>query len=97
MTDELHIASLVVQHRHGACDALAAAVRAAPGLEIVLQGEGRSVLLQESAGTAGLMDNIDLLQNVPGVLNVNLVYHHIEPQAAFDPPVAPASARGEPA
>ncbi|QDW67188.1 chaperone NapD [Luteimonas granuli] len=77
---EWHLASLVVRHHPEALPALAEAVDAAEGLEIALQDETRSVLVQESDGTAGLMANIDMLHALPGVVTVNLVYHHIEPQ-----------------
>ena len=97
MTDDLHIASLVVQHRPTACAALEAMVASTPGLEIALQGGIQSVLLQESVDTAGLMASIDRLRDLPGVLNVNLVYHHVEPRAMLDRPIASASAQGEPA
>lgn len=78
---EWHVASLVVRHRREALSALADAIGAADGLELAMQDDTRSVLLQESDGTAGLMASIDLLQAVPGVLSVNLVYHHVEPQS----------------
>ncbi len=80
MTGEWHVASLVVRHRPEALPSLAAAVERTSGLELALQDDTRSVLLQESDSTAGLMASIDLLQALPGVLTVNLVYHHIEPQ-----------------
>ena len=91
---EWHLASLVVRHRPDARLALAAAVEGAEGLELALQDDTRSVLLQESDGTAGLMDNIGLIESVPGVYAVNLVYHHIEPQAQADT-AAPGTAPQE--
>ena len=78
---EWHVASLVVRHRSEAIPALADVVATANGLELAIQDATRSVLLQECEGTAGLMDNIGLIESVPGVYSVNLVYHHIEPQA----------------
>ena len=81
---EWHVASLVVRHRADAIPALAAAIDGAQGLELAMQDDTRSVLLQESDGTAGLMASIDLLQALPGVLAVNLVYHHVEPQERSD-------------
>ena len=75
---EWHIASLVVRHHPEAIPALADAVAGAAGLELALQDDTRSVLVQESDGTAGLMASIDLLQALPGVVTVNLVYHHVE-------------------
>ena len=81
---EWHLASLVVRHRPDAIPALASVIEGADGLELALQDDTRSVLLQESEGTAGLMDNIGLVESVPGVYAVNLVYHHIEAQAPAD-------------
>jgi nitrate reductase NapD len=93
---EWHLASLVVRHRPDAIPALAVAVEGAQGLELALQDDTRSVLLQESEGTAGLMDNIGLVESVPGVYAVNLVYHHIEAQAPADAEApAPAHAPRE--
>lgn len=84
--DELHIASLVVQHHEDAAPALRDAVAARPGLEIALADATRSVLLQESPDTRGLMDSVDLLRDLPGVVNVNLVYHHVEPRQDLEQP-----------
>jgi len=86
---EWHVASLLVRHRGEAAPALAAAVSGADGLELAIQDATRSVLLQECGNTRELMDAIALIERVPGVQSVNLVYHHIEPQA----PAAPAQAR----
>lgn len=91
---EWHLASLVVRHRPDAIPALAATIAGAHGLELALQDETRSVLLQESDGTAGLMDNIRLIESVAGVYAVNLVYHHVEPRGLADA-AASAPARQE--
>lgn len=91
---EWHVASLVVRHRPEAVPALADAIARVDGLELAMQDGTRSVLLQESDGTAGLMASIDLLQAVRGVLSVNLVYHHAEPPA--DPGDATAIQPREP-
>lgn len=81
---EWHVASLVVRHHPDAIPALADAVAAAPGLDVALQEATCSVLVQESDGTGGLMASIDLLQALPGVITVNLVYHHVERPAPPD-------------
>lgn len=86
---EWHVASLVVRHRSDAAPALAEAVSGAGGLELAIQDATSTVLLQECDSTGQLMDSIALVESVPGVYSVNLVYHHIEPQA----PAAPAPAR----
>lgn len=77
---EWHLASLVVRHQPGATQALTSAIEAVPGLDLALQQDTCMVLVQESDGTRGLMESIDLLQALPGVITVNLVYHHVERQ-----------------
>ena len=93
---EWHVASLVVRHRGEAAPALAEAVSGAAGLELAIQDATSAVLLQECDGTAALMDSIALIESVPGVYSVNLVYHHIEPQAPAAPAPAHALASQEP-
>ncbi len=80
-SNEWHVASLVVRHHSAAIPALADAVAGAAGLDLALQEDTCSVLVQESDGTRSLMASIDLLQALPGVITVNLVYHHVERQA----------------
>ena len=79
-TGEWHVASLVVRHQSSAVPALAEAIAGADGLGLALQEDTCSVLVQECDGTRSLMANIDLLQALPGVITVNLVYHHVERQ-----------------
>ncbi|AKC86337.1 chaperone NapD [Pseudoxanthomonas suwonensis] len=95
--DEVHIASFVVQHREDAAVALAAAVSVHPDLELAVPGPTRSVVLCESADRHAVMDRVDQLKDVPGVLNVLLVYHHAEPGHALDEPLPTANASGAPA
>ncbi|MGY0634776.1 chaperone NapD [Luteimonas sp. A478] len=84
--DELHIASLLIHHQVEASDAIRQLVDTSDGLEIALADHNRSVLLQESADTRGLMDNVDRLRDLPGVVSVNLVYHHVESRAELEQP-----------
>ncbi len=87
MNDELHISSLVVQHRPEAFARLAATVQARAGMEIAARGDTRCVVLCETDDQRHLMDRIDELHAVEGVLTVSLIYHHAEPRAALDEPV----------
>ena len=84
---ELHIASLVVQHRREAAEALAAGIAACSELELARSGEFRSIVLCECENQYAVLDHIDALRAVAGVLNVSLVYHHAEPRAALDVPI----------
>ncbi|MBD9470416.1 chaperone NapD [Pseudoxanthomonas sp. PXM01] len=84
---DVHIASFVIQHRDSAARALAAMIDAHDDLDLALRGETRSVVICESADRHAVMERVDQLQAVPGVLNVLLVYHHAEPAHALDEPL----------
>jgi nitrate reductase NapD len=94
--DEVHIASFVVQHRETAGPALAAMIAGKADLELAVPGPTRSVVLCESADRHAVMDRIDQLKEVPGVLNVLLVHHHAESRQALDEPLPTATASGAP-
>lgn len=88
MDNELHISSLLVQHRRAAMAALEQVVDTVDGLEIALRGECRCVVVCETEDQRALMDHIDALQTVNGVLSVSLVYHHAESREQMDEPIA---------
>lgn len=92
--DEVHIASFVVQHRDGASMALSTMVAGHPDLELAIPGPTRSVVLCESADRHAVMDRIDQIKEVAGVLNVLLVHHHAESRQALDEPLPTATASG---
>jgi nitrate reductase NapD len=92
--DEVHIASFVVQHRAEAAATLVSHIEAAGDLELAIPGEARSVVLCECADQYAILQSIDALRALPGVLNVSLVYHHAEPREALDAPVSPVSGSG---
>lgn len=82
--NELHIASFVVQHRREAAAALAARVVECGDMELARSDGSRSIVLCECADPYLLLDRIEALRAVPGVLNVVLVYHHAEPCTALE-------------
>lgn len=83
MSGLLHIASFVVHHRPESIAALDAALARLPDTELALRAAGRSVLLCEGDSEAVLLDRIDALRALDGVLGVSLVYHHAEPREAL--------------
>lgn len=91
---ELHIASFVVQHRHEAADSLAATMAEHGGLELVRTDGVRSIVLCECEDQYALIDRIEALRAVPGVLNVSLVCHHAEPRAALAAPTSEPNVTG---
>jgi nitrate reductase NapD len=91
---ELHIASFVVQHRPDAAAALAAKVRESGDMELAREGDSRSIVLCECENQYAILDRIDDLRAIPGVLNVLLVYHHAEPREALEAPMPRATDSG---
>ena len=94
-TAELHIASFVVQHRPEAAGALAVMIRGSGDMELAREGEFRSIVLCECENQYAILDRIDELRAIAGVLNVLLVYHHAEPREALEAPVPHAHGSGK--
>ncbi len=78
MSTMLHIASFVVHHRPEAAARVDAALASLAGTELALREGGRSVVLCEDEDERGLLDRIEALTRVDGVLSVCLVHHHAE-------------------
>lgn len=81
---EVHIAGILVQVRSADCARVADAVRALPGLEVPSAADGRLVVVAECANAAEIVDRIDRIRALPGVLNVALVYQHAESLGAME-------------
>ena len=88
---EVHIASFVVQHRVEASEAIDAYIAASDDLDLAVRAQTRSVVLCECDDQYAVLDRVDALRALPGVLNVALVYHHAEPREALDAPLRSAS------
>ncbi|QNK01974.1 chaperone NapD [Dyella telluris] len=84
MRDEHHISSLVVLHRPDAIEALKSFVDDHAALDIAAQGDSRCVMVCETDSQRAVMNLIDALEALPGVINVSLIYHHVEPHAVMD-------------
>ncbi|MCB1629808.1 MAG: chaperone NapD [Xanthomonadales bacterium] len=78
MSALVHIASFVVQHQPAGAAALDQALHGQSMIELVVREGPRSVLLCESADERELIDQIDRLRQLEGVLAVSLVHHHAE-------------------
>ncbi len=89
MTREIHIASCVVQARPESLDAVAAQIRAVKLAEIAASDpRGRLVILLERSSAAEVLDAIDAIRDLPGVIGVNLVYQHAEDEHALQELIA---------
>jgi len=83
MSEMLHIASLVVLHREESTAALDALIDQHHELERAACGKGRTVVLCEGPDEYVLMQHIEALQALDGVIGVTLVHHHAEPRDAL--------------
>ena len=64
------------------------------GRRLAIAGGFRSVVLCECADQHAIVDRVDALRALPGVLNVSLVYHYAEPREALDAAVSPIRESG---
>lgn len=78
MSNLVHIASFIVQHRPQGALALDAAIAERAEFELAARDGARSVLLCESADERELIDQIDALRQLDGILGITLVHHHAE-------------------
>ena len=74
------IASVIVQARAREHGTLTKRISALPGTEVsATNGAGKIVVVIETPSDAELARRIDEIGLLPGVLGVNLVFHHVEP------------------
>lgn len=83
MSGLLHIASFVIHHRPECATTLDVALAALPDTELALREGGRSIVLCESADEGALLDRIESLNRIDGVIGVSLVHHHAESRDAL--------------
>ena len=85
---ELHIASVLVQARPAAVARLRQDIPSLPGATLSQWAEdGRLVVVLEHDSADAVMQTLTALRELPGVLNVALVYQHAEPWAAMQQPM----------
>jgi nitrate reductase NapD len=84
---ELHIASCVAFTRPEAMDAIARAIQSAGLAEVARRDErGRMVILIEAADSGRVLDVIDAVRALDGVLAVHLAYQHAENESDLQEP-----------
>ncbi len=78
MDDSLHIASLLVHCRPEQLPAVRANLALLPGLELHQHSpQGKLVVVLETEHEQQILDTIEQIQNLPGVLNAVLIYHEL--------------------
>ena len=85
---EIHIASCVAYARPEAVEGVARAIRATALAEVPRQDNerGRLVILIERASSGAVLDVIDAVRALDGVLAVHLAYQHSENASDLEEP-----------
>ena len=73
------ISSVIVQAHESALDAIISDIARMPGAEIDSRVLGKLIVILESSSDGHLADTVSEISAIPGVLGVNLVFHHTEP------------------
>jgi len=81
---EVHIASFVAYARPEAAEAVARSIAATGIAEVARRDErGRMVVLVEASTSARVLDTMDAIRALDGVLAVHLAYQHAEPESSM--------------
>lgn len=82
MSAELHISSLLVHARPASLPAVRATLATLDGIEVHAAGEtGKIVVTLETANSARIVERLERIREIAGVLSAVLVFHQIEPLA----------------
>lgn len=93
---EVHIAGVLVHARPQQLAEACRGIAALPGAEVSQSAaDGRIVVVLEHASGAAVLDAIDAMRALPGVVDVALVYQHAEALDAMDEPIEQETAADE--
>jgi periplasmic nitrate reductase NapD len=78
---ELHIASCVTRVRSDAIEAAIVSIETVIGCAISARdrnSNGKVIVVIEGGSTGALLDQMEKIRNIPGVLSIEMVYQHAE-------------------
>lgn len=82
MSQEYHVTSLVVHAAPKVLQQVEANIRALVGTDIhAITPEGKLVVTLEGSSQRAILDNIEAINALSGVLSASLIYHQVEPLA----------------
>ncbi|MBC5784117.1 chaperone NapD [Ramlibacter sp. USB13] len=82
---EIHVAGVLVHARPESLHDVCVAVSLLPNAEVTHEAaDGRVVAVLEAATSRAVMQQLDAIRSVRGVLNVAVVYQHAEPEEAMN-------------
>ena len=78
-TDEVHIASLLVQARPALLADIADKIARLPGAEVhASDPRGKILVTLESGSQGSITDSLNRIQGIDGVISAALVYHQVD-------------------
>ena len=81
---DIHIARCIARVRAEILDGAIAQIEAVTGSPISARGiNGKLVIVIEGASTRALLDQMEEIRNIAGVLNVEMVYQHAEEESVM--------------
>ena len=78
MREEIHISSLIVQGMPACLPAIRASRTALDGIEIHAEGDGKLVVVLETANEGEIVSRLGEIGSLYGVLSTSLVFHQVE-------------------
>ncbi|MBT1443801.1 chaperone NapD [Shewanella sp. JM162201] len=79
MTQEYHVTSLVVHAAPSQANAIGATIAALPGAEVhAINPQGKLVITLEGSSQRAILDNVETINALNGVLSSSLIYHQSE-------------------
>ena len=82
---EVHIAGVLIHARPGSLADVCRAVSMLPKAEVTHEaGDGRAVAVLEAATGRAVLEQLEAIRTLPGVLNAALVYQHAEAAEDLD-------------
>ncbi|RTR40249.1 sorbose reductase [Shewanella canadensis] len=80
MSQEYHITSLVVHAVPKSVSQVETNIRALAGADIhAVTDEGKFVVTLEGETQGAILDNVEAINALEGVLNTSLIYHQVDP------------------
>ena len=78
-TEELHVSSLIVHLNNKKAEQIKLDINKLVGTEVItISPEGKAVVVIEAPNQKVIMDVIDSINDLDGVINTGLVYHEFE-------------------
>lgn len=82
---EVHIAGIIVYCDRSRLDAIKSSVGLLPNADVHAESaEGKLVITLEAGSTGHILDCMDAIRALPGVIDISLVYQHAESAAAME-------------